>query len=99
MAHGPRILFEVVTDHSEFALRLVEDNMAAVSGWPERVIVPSWAVIVYNNRTPSWDRLPTQAARLGAVLRMLEDGVGPKTCQAGLSAALRRSPVPRQCYA
>jgi hypothetical protein len=76
---GPRILFGVVTDHSEPALRLVEDNMAAVSGWPERVIVPSWAVIVYNNRTPAWDRLPAQAARLGAVLRMLEDGGGPRT--------------------
>jgi hypothetical protein len=89
MAHcGPRILFGVVTGHSESALRLVEDNMAAVSGWPERVIVPSWAVIVYNNRTPSWDRLPVQAARLGAVLRMLEDGPGPRT-RAKLNHQLR----------
>jgi len=85
---GPRILFGVLADHSAGTLRLLEDNMAAIAGWPERIIQPSWAVIIFNNRTSEWDRLPHTAARVGAVLALLEDG-GVRPTRAKLTYQVR----------
>lgn len=70
------------------ALATLKGNLAAVSGWPRRVLRATWAVVVYNNRTAEWARLPAEAARLGAHLVMLEDG-GPVRTRAKLSYQLR----------